>query len=132
MDKLRAIFSSFRVKVTITLILSLFFAAGLSNFLIYKFSLDSQLDQFREGLKAVARTSALMVDPDGIKGDNTDILAQIVTAADSYDAMTSARAYRRSLTKEAAMEELKKNSGTQFNPKIVDVFLEVLKEEGKG
>lgn len=69
--------------------------------------------------------------PDGTKGDNTDILAQIVTVADSYDAMTSARAYRRSLTGEAAIEELKKGSQTQFNPKIVEAFLEVLREEGK-
>jgi putative nucleotidyltransferase with HDIG domain len=67
--------------------------------------------------------------PDGLKGDKTDILAQIVSVADSYDAMTSTRAYRKSLTKEEAVAELKKNSGTQFNPKVAAAFLEVLGEE---
>ena len=42
--------------------------------------------------------------------------------------MTSDRPYRKALSKEVAIEELKKNSGTQFDPEIVDCFLEVLKE----
>jgi len=67
--------------------------------------------------------------PDGLKGDEIDILAQIVSVADSYDAMTSKRAYRNSLGKAIATQELKKNSGTQFNPKVVDAFLRVLERE---
>ena len=47
----------------------------------------------------------------------------------TYDAMTSDRAYRKALGHHAAVEELKKNRGTQFHPKIVDVFLQVLEEE---
>jgi HD-GYP domain-containing protein (c-di-GMP phosphodiesterase class II) len=44
--------------------------------------------------------------------------------------MTSARSYRKTpLTKEEAIEEIKKNSGTQFDPKVVEVFLEILKEQ---
>jgi len=64
--------------------------------------------------------------PDALKGDETDILAQIVAVADSYDAMTTKRAYRGPLTKEEAIEELKKNSGTQFNPRVVEAFLKIL------
>lgn len=64
--------------------------------------------------------------PLGIKGSEIDIFAQIVCVADSYDAMTSKRAYRDCLTKEVAISELKKNSGTQFNPRVVEAFLKVL------
>ena len=67
--------------------------------------------------------------PDKINGKNINIFAQIISVADSYDAMTSARAYRPALSKEEAIEELKKNSGTQFNPRVVEAFLEVLEEE---
>ena len=68
--------------------------------------------------------------PDGQAGDKIDPLAAIVSVADSYDAMVSHRAYRKDLTKEEAIEQLKKCSGAQFNPKVVDAFLEVLKEGG--
>ena len=69
--------------------------------------------------------------PDELKGDEIDILAQIVSVADSYDAMTTTRAYRGPLNKGGALEELKKNSGTQFNPRIVEAFLKVLNREGE-
>ena len=67
--------------------------------------------------------------PDGLKGDEIDLLAQIVSVADAYDAMTTTRAYRGPLSKQVAIEELKKNSGTQFNPRIVEAFLKVLNRE---
>ncbi len=67
--------------------------------------------------------------PDQIGADNINILAAIITVADAYDAMTSLRAYRKELPKEEAMNELKKNSGTQFHPKVVEAFLEVLADE---
>jgi putative nucleotidyltransferase with HDIG domain len=67
--------------------------------------------------------------PDRLKGDKINLLAQILSVADSYDAMTSSRAYRPAFTKEKAIEELKKASGSQFNPKVVDAFIEVLREE---
>lgn len=65
--------------------------------------------------------------PFGLKGDEIDIFAQIVCVADSYDAMTSKRAYREPFTQDAAIVELKKNSGTQFNPRVVEAFLKVIK-----
>ena len=67
--------------------------------------------------------------PDKINGDNINIFAAIVSAADAYDAMTSCRAYRKPLSKEEAIAELKKNSGTQFNPKVVEEFLQILDDK---
>ena len=64
--------------------------------------------------------------PDKINGDNINIFAAIVSAADAYDAMTSCRPYRKPLSKEEAILELKKNSGTQFNPKVIEAFLQIL------
>jgi len=69
--------------------------------------------------------------PDGLSEDKIPLLVSIVTVADSYDAMTSNRSYRQAMSKEAAIEQLVKNKGTQFNPKVVDIFLEILKEEGR-
>jgi len=66
--------------------------------------------------------------PDGLKGEELDVWVQIVTVADSYDAMTSKRSYRNALSKEIAVEELTKNSGTQFSPRVVEAFLKVLKK----
>ncbi|MCX5695048.1 MAG: HD domain-containing protein [Candidatus Omnitrophica bacterium] len=64
--------------------------------------------------------------PDNIKGDQISIFAQIIAVADAFDAMTSARAYRPALTNEKAVEELRKNCGTQFNTQVVNAFLQVL------
>jgi len=67
--------------------------------------------------------------PDKISGENTSVFTQIISVADTYDAMTSARAYRSALSKEEATRELKNNCGTQFNPQVVEAFLNVLQEE---
>ncbi|MCX5695522.1 MAG: HD domain-containing protein [Candidatus Omnitrophica bacterium] len=65
--------------------------------------------------------------PEGRKGDDIHLGARIIHLADAYEAMRSARSYRKTpLTKEAAVEEIKKNSGTQFDPKVVQAFLKVL------
>ena len=65
--------------------------------------------------------------PDGLKGDQIDILAKIVCAADAYDAMTSMRPYRmNAMSKEMAISELIKNRGTQFDEVVVDAFVHVL------
>lgn len=66
--------------------------------------------------------------PDKSKGDKINMFAQIISVADSYDAMTSTRAYREALSKEKAVEELKNNCGTQFNTQVVKAFLRVLEE----
>lgn len=68
--------------------------------------------------------------PKGIKGDEISLQARIITIADAYDAMTKERTYRKALSKEEAIAELKKCSGTQFDSDIVNIFVEkVLKNE---
>lgn len=57
------------------------------------------------------------------------LVASIIGVADSYEAMTSDRPYRKALSKEEAMEELRIGSGKLYDPKIVDVFLKLLEEE---
>lgn len=66
--------------------------------------------------------------PDKTAGDNISLFSQIISVCDAYDAMTSARAYRPALSKEHAVDELKKNKGSQFNPKVVDLFLQAIEE----
>lgn len=62
--------------------------------------------------------------PDGLKGDQIPLEVRIVTLADAFDAMTSSRAYRESIPKEIAVEELKLFSGNQFDPMLVDLFID--------
>ncbi len=65
--------------------------------------------------------------PAGIKGEDILLGARIINLVDAYEAMRSARSYRKEpLSKEAAISEIKKNSGTQFDPKVVDAFLRVV------
>ena len=68
--------------------------------------------------------------PDGLKGEEIPVQARIVAVADSYDAMSSRRIYRDALTREQILEELRENSGTQFDPEIARVMIRML-EEGK-
>ena len=63
--------------------------------------------------------------PDGLKGDQLNIFAQIATVADAYDAMVSARSYKTALTKEEALVRIKECSGMQFNPAVVQAFTKI-------
>ncbi|MCG2761774.1 MAG: HD domain-containing protein, partial [Candidatus Atribacteria bacterium] len=70
--------------------------------------------------------------PSGLKGEKISLGARILAVADTFAAMTSDRAYRKGLSKEAAIEELKRVAGTQLDPKITEVFIEILRSgEGK-
>jgi putative nucleotidyltransferase with HDIG domain len=69
--------------------------------------------------------------PEGLKGTDIPLLARIICVADSYDAMTSKRAYRDIMPREDARNELIRCSGTQFDPQVVTAFLEVLADESK-
>jgi len=61
--------------------------------------------------------------PKGLKGEEIPIQARIIAVADAYDAMTSERSYRKAISHEEAIEELKRCSGTHFDPAIVAVFV---------
>ncbi len=61
--------------------------------------------------------------PRGLAGEDIPLLARIIAVADAYDVMTSGRPYRRAMTEEEAMAELKRCSGTQFDPAVVAALL---------
>ncbi len=64
--------------------------------------------------------------PGKLKGEDIPYLARITAVADTFDAMTSRRAYRDPLPLDVVKSEFEKNSGTQFDPNIVPVFLDIL------
>ena len=68
--------------------------------------------------------------PDKLKGDDIPFEARVVAICDSFDAMTSDRSYRKALGDETAIKELIEGKGTQFDPKLVDVFLTLYKRFG--
>ena len=63
--------------------------------------------------------------PDGLAGEAIPLEARIVCAADAYDAMRSDRPYKAAMTPEAACAELRRCAGTQFDPSVVEVLVEV-------
>jgi len=65
--------------------------------------------------------------PEGRKGEDIPLIARMICVADSFDAMNSNRVYRKRLTKEAIIEEIENNKGTQFDPKIADILLRLIK-----
>jgi HD-GYP domain-containing protein (c-di-GMP phosphodiesterase class II) len=67
--------------------------------------------------------------PNGLKGEKIPLGARIMAVADSFDAMTSDRPYRKAMDVKEALAEITKNSGTQFDPKIVEVFVEIINDE---
>jgi HD-GYP domain-containing protein (c-di-GMP phosphodiesterase class II) len=64
--------------------------------------------------------------PDKLKGEQIPMGARILCVADTFDAMTSSRSYRSALPEEVAVEEIKRCSGSQFDPRIVKAFLNVI------
>jgi len=64
--------------------------------------------------------------PDGLKGEEISLPISILTIADSFDAMTTDRPYRKAFSFEKAISEIQNNSGTQFNPDIVEDAVKAL------
>lgn len=64
--------------------------------------------------------------PSGLKGEEIPLLSRIISIIDAYDAMTGGRPYRERLTREDAIIEIMNNSGTQFDPKIAKIFVNIL------
>lgn len=69
--------------------------------------------------------------PKGLKGEDIPLLSRILAVADAYDAMTEDRVYRKAMSKEQAVEEIRRNAGTQFDPLIANIFIETILEEVK-
>lgn len=67
--------------------------------------------------------------PDGLSGNNIPYLARIAAVADSFDAMSSRRVYRDSLPLDRVIHEIETYKGSQFDPKIANVFLDILKND---
>ncbi len=67
--------------------------------------------------------------PGKLKGEQIPLPARILVVADSYDAMTTDRPYRKRMTIQDAKAELKKGSGTQFDPQVVEIFLSIISEK---
>jgi HD-GYP domain-containing protein (c-di-GMP phosphodiesterase class II) len=63
--------------------------------------------------------------PFGLTGEEIPILSRIILVADAFDAMTSTRSYQPALPVEFAVAEIRKHSGTQFDPQVVAMFLEL-------
>ncbi len=64
--------------------------------------------------------------PKGLKDHEIPFVSRIIAIADSYDAMTSERSYRSALPEDVVLDELRKNAGIQFDPELVNVFIEKL------
>ena len=67
--------------------------------------------------------------PGGLAKEEIPLLSRIITVVDSHDVMVHDRPYHKAMSHEAAVEELRRCSGAQFDPHLVDVFLEVLEEQ---
>jgi putative nucleotidyltransferase with HDIG domain len=66
--------------------------------------------------------------PDGLKGDQIPLVSRIIAVADMYDAMTSDRPYRKRRSHQFAVDEILTASGIKIDPKVVEAFLDVLKD----
>ena len=66
--------------------------------------------------------------PDGLSRESIPILSRVIAVVDAFDAMTNDRSYRKAMSIPKALEELKKNAGTQFDPYIVAEFIKLVSE----
>jgi HD-GYP domain-containing protein (c-di-GMP phosphodiesterase class II) len=84
-------------------------------------------------VRQIARSSHERIDgggyPDGLAGEEIPIPARITLVADAFDALTSDRPYRRACSIEAAFQELRANSGTQFCPDVLAALERIRNEE---
>ena len=67
--------------------------------------------------------------PNGLQGENIPEMARILAVADSYDAMTSNRSYRKWLPQSVVRSEIEKGKGTQFDPDVADIMLQIIDED---
>ena len=63
--------------------------------------------------------------PRGLQGGEIPLLARITAVVDAYDVMTHGRPYKKPLSRSEALEECRRCSGNQFDPELVEIFLEI-------
>jgi diguanylate cyclase (GGDEF)-like protein/putative nucleotidyltransferase with HDIG domain len=88
-----------------------------------------ELDDVREWILAHHERPDGSGYPKGLKSEEIPLEAAILAVGDAYEAMTSDRVYRRSIGERAARQELRKSAGTQFDERVVDALLHVLKRD---
>ncbi len=69
--------------------------------------------------------------PEGLKGKEIPLFARIIAIADTFDAITTERPYKKALSKEFAIKELVNNQASQFDPELINLFMESLKKSNK-
>ena len=69
--------------------------------------------------------------PQGLKGEEIPVLSRIIAITDAYEVMITGRPYKKAMSKEEAIAELKKSSGTQFDPDLTEKFIEILRSSRK-
>lgn len=67
--------------------------------------------------------------PEGLKGNDIPLFARIISLADTFDAMTSTRSYRKALPLDVARNEIERCAGSQFDPEIAKAFLDIIDNE---
>jgi two-component system cell cycle response regulator len=67
--------------------------------------------------------------PDGLAGEQIPLAARIIAICDTYDAMTSARSYRAALPAQQALAEIRRCAGSQFDPRLAEVFLRIFADD---
>jgi len=67
--------------------------------------------------------------PDGLAGDQIPIEARIISCCDAFSAMTTTRSYRKAMPIEKAIEELRDNAGSQFDPRVVEALIEIIEAD---
>ena len=90
---------------------------------------DAGLDEVREWILCHHERPDGKGYPRGLRGDEIPIEARILAVADAYEAMTNDRVYRRSIGRWRAREELRRNSGTQFDEVVVEAFLRAVERD---
>jgi HD-GYP domain-containing protein (c-di-GMP phosphodiesterase class II) len=67
--------------------------------------------------------------PKGLCGESIPLLSRIIAVVDAYDAMTNDRPYRKAMEPTKAVEIIKENAGTQFDPQIVEIFVSIMRKK---
>ena len=89
-------------------------------------SMDNSIDGLLEGVRHHHERFDGKGYPDGLEGTDIPLVARIICVADCYDAMTSNRVYRKRLSDEDVIAEIKRCAGTQFDPAIAEIFVKMI------